>query len=209
MITKIIQNSLINSTIGSYFNAIDAAIFQLSRANQNLREDQILNHVTTLWNGFSPFHIATVSLGNNQYSINVTFDVHLTHQNQILVDDEILEPYNTEFGDFAFLVEYYLDYKLINRKISIIQTKIDNRNNTVNLPLHQLYLMTYWPNVKYQNVTYSLVYHHPDSFSFYHIILRYSQNQTPSSVFFSAPYISEYQGIKRSTFIRRLILLAK
>ena len=76
--------------------------------------------------------------------------------------------------------------------------------SNLDIALHQLFLMRYWPNVSYSGNTYSFEGVYPDVFSFYHFILR----NTPSPRIYSTVCSAEYAGLNtnlsRGELTRRL-----
>jgi len=205
MITQLIRNGLMDTKqISINFSTIDSLIHNMSHPNQNHSEEDIIKQVCNAWGSFPNIVGPILTIGNRQYPTLIEFNVYKTHKHTISVTDSALGSYGTEYGDFAFLVKYYFDNRLVNRRLSVIQCKFDNVRNSVSLPIHQLYFMTYWPNVNYKNNSYKFGYLAPDQFSFYHIFLKNNHNPRTSSSFFSAPYISEHLGLNQQTLINQL-----
>lgn len=107
--------------------------------------------------------------------------------------------YPTEFGDLAIIVEYYIDNELINRKISILQCKKEHTIGQMDIKLHQLYLMSYWPQITIAKTKIIVNRLYSDEFSFYHFFLTHSNKPPIYSTVISAKHICyELQQTKQS-----------
>lgn len=205
MITQILRNKLRNNfTFKKNLDLLDSRIKRLLNPNLKNREGYIINQICSTWSNFPKINMSDTNIAGSIYNLWVEFNILKTHQNYIWIDENGLAPIKTEFGDLAFLVEYYFDNQLLNRKLSIIQSKIDQAPNSVSIPLHQLFLMTYWPNITYSKKYYSFSTIAPDNFSFYHILLRHSNNTLASSTICSASYIAACLNLNRASMINQL-----
>jgi hypothetical protein len=169
-------------------------------ANVNQKESDIVREFTKEWNKKPHINLKPFLLNGNPYYLWVKFVQWPTHGYSISVND-IMEvdsekiECSTEYGDVAIVVDYLFENYLIARKVSIIQTKKEKRQNEVEITLHQLYLMQNWPCVNFPNGTkYRFNGVHADEFSFYHTILNCSQNSRFSSSIISAPLVGHLLG---------------
>jgi len=170
------------------------------RTNINQPEHHIVKEIAKEWNKQRRINLKPFGLGGNFYYLWIDFSQWPTHGYPINVTDTVeldsdkLE-YPTEYGDIAIVVDYSLDNCRITRKVSILQTKKEKRQNEVDIALHQLYLMHCWPNVEFPTGTmYKFKGVNSDEFSFYHFILSHSANLQFSSSICSAPMVSNLLG---------------
>ena len=146
------------------------------------------------------------------YYLWLEFTQKLTHgPPYVTVDIEIDEKewieeieYETEFGDLALIVEYYLDHTLLSSRLSILQTKKEKKPDQTEISLHQLYLMQFWPSVRFDNQTFVFNNVAPEDFSFYHFILSTSKPANCSSTMCSSPLVYTRLGLTKALLVKQL-----
>ena len=171
------------------------------RSNLNQREDRIVKELTKEWNKSGRIDLKPFVLGGNPYNLWIDFYQWPTHGFPIDVEDVVhLDSdrlkFTTEYGDIAIVVDYFFQHTHISRKVSILQTKKEQRQGKVDIKLHQLYLMQNWPCVEFPAGTkYEFRGVNADEFSFYHFILNHSANSQFSSSLCSAPFVGHLLGV--------------
>jgi len=181
--------------------------------NLSQPEPDIVKGLARLWNSQASIRLQPFQLGRTFYHLYVEFYQLVTHgppyvtvNDKISIDSGDIE-YKTEYGDLAFIVDYWLEEELLSRKISILQSKKEKSKDKVDIKLHQQYLMQFWPDVviapKSKNAL-SLKFPeaNPDEFSFYHFILNHHKGSLYSSSVCSAPFVGSalnitLQGIRK------------
>jgi hypothetical protein len=205
LITQLLRNRLSES---NELHRNIASIENEVRRNLRRTEPEIIAQICNVWNGFDDVDLEPFTISGVNYSIWLEFQLVRTHQNYIDISSEEFtsnnKQYRTEFGDLAFLIDYYLDGVIISRKTSILQSKIDSNIDSVDIALHQLFLMRYWPNVTYSGNTYSFEGVYPDVFSFYHFILGNTHSPRIYSTVCSAEYVGLNTNLSRGELTRRL-----
>jgi len=177
--------------------------------NINKREDAIVAEIVNAWNSFGVIDLNDIIINGINYSLWVKFHQFKTHGKMININDIIninnqLIGYKTEYGDIAIIVDYIIEDSLINRKISILQSKKEKRINQVEIDLHQLYLMHYWPNVTLSGQNFNFRNIKSDDFSFYHFILNQTNDSNWCSTICSAQFVSMNIGINYVQLINYL-----
>ena len=184
------------------------------KLNLSRPEPDIVNGLARLWNSQGSIRLQPFRFGGTSYNLYVEFYQLVTHgppyvtvKDKISIDSTHIE-YKTEYGDLAFIVDYWLEDELLSRKISILQSKKEKRKDKVDIQLHQQYLMQFWPDVvvapKSKNaLPLKFPGAHADEFSFYHFILDHHKASLHSSSICSAPFVGSFlnltlQGIQKS-----------
>ena len=177
-------------------------------ANCKRQEPHIVKDLATLWNSQSDIFLGDFQIGGKNYEFFVEFYQLVTHgRPYVKVNDKVslvsgdIE-FETEYGDLAFIVDYWLENSLLSRRISILQTKKEKKKDQVDIKLHQQYLMQFWPSVEISQMVgaprkFSFIGVHPDEFSFYHFILSEHRNTVYCSSICSAPFVGSALGITR------------
>jgi len=177
------------------------------RKNIQQPEVDILKGLAELWNCQDAIELPPFCFDGKYYQLSIEFYQLMTHgRPYIHVDDRVsinagqIE-YATEYGDLAIIVDYWLEEILLNRRISILQTKKENAKDRVDIKLHQQYLMQFWPDVTFPPASaestplaFTFKDVHSDQFSFYHFILNKNLGQYASSVC-SAAFVGEALGL--------------
>lgn len=202
MISQLFRNCIWYSrTFHNNLNYLEYLI----RKNLHQKESFIIEEICQAWNRFKLVNLRPINISGINYDTWLEYQILKTHQNNIFIRSDDLtseiKDYETEFGDLAILVDYYVEGEIISRKISIMQSKIDIDINKIVIPLHQLFLMHYWPTVSYSGKQFVFDDIYPDVFSFYHFILRYSHNNNTSSTTCSTPYVSYNLNLNKASFI--------
>jgi len=161
-----------------------------------------------LWNSQDDVYLGNFRFAGNKYELFVEFYQLMTHgPPYITVSDRVSTrskeiEYKTEYGDLAFIVDYWLENRLLSRRISILQTKKEKSKDKAEIKLHQQYLMQFWPKVEISHSTkasfklsFPRVY--PDEFSFYHFVLNKHKSSIYSSSICSAPFVGSALGMTR------------
>lgn len=189
------------------------------RSNLAKPEPDIVKGLAALWNAQGSIELQPFQFGGTYYELCVEFYQLVTHgPPYITVSDEVsldfghIE-YKTEYGDLAFIVDYWLEGELLSRKVSILQTKKEKSKDKVDIKLHQQYLMQFWPDVKIAPRSKNLLPSEfsfpdvsPDGFSFYHFILNHSVDPFYSSSICSAPFVGSALGMTRDSIQKALLI---
>ena len=197
---KISQSSQLKNQISSLETVI--------RSNLNQREDIIIKELTKEWNKGRKIYLGSFVLGGNSYYLWIHFDQWPTHGYPVDVEDIVYSNsdklnFVTEYGDIAIIVDYLFQHTQISRKVSILQTKKEQRPGMVDIKLHQLYLMQNWPCVEFPTGTkYEFEGVNADEFSFYHFILNHSVHPQFSSSLCSSPLVGHLLGTTK-TFLQK------
>lgn len=205
LISQIIRNRISrNDALEKNFELLEYTI----RNNIGLTESQIVKNVVDAWKSFSFIDLPDFIINGRNYSVWIEFYTYVTHLKIIKVyyeelGSELLD-FGTEYGDIAILVDYFLEDELINRKISVLQSKKEASANQVTIDLHQLYLMHFWPDVVFSGEKFSFPDLRADEFSFYHFILNHSYDREICSTVCSAPYVSLNLNINRAQLVAML-----
>jgi hypothetical protein len=183
--------------ITNNFQAIESIIHK----NYSKREDEILKEVVNQWNKFRVINLSDALINGVNYKCWVEFDHFLTHGSPF-IDIYIKDigkggKFSSEYGDLAILVVYYFENEIVNKKISLLQSKKENGPRKATIDLHQLYFMNFWPEVTFSGSDYSFPNVHPDQFSFYHFLLKYSHQHNIASLVYSAPYVYTSLGLNK------------
>lgn len=192
MLTQFFRNKIQSSwKLNNVFKNLEDVILQ----NINKKETEIIKEIVDAWKANSTINLSTIQINNVDYDLWAHFHVVSTHGKKITVTDEVeinseMMKYPTEYGDIAIIVEYLMEKTLVNRKLSILQTKKEKRSNSVDIPLHQLYLMHYWPPVTVSGKKFVFNNLTSDDFSFYHFILNHSHTVGWCTTLCSAVYVS-------------------
>lgn len=177
-----------------------ASLESVIRSNLNQKEEIIVEKLTKEWNKGGRINLKPFSLAGNHYYLWIDFHQLKTHKRPVIVEDKVQLDSNqlkfeTEYGDIAIVVEYFLQHTPINRKVSILQTKKEKRQGETEIMLHQLYLMQYRPCVEFPTGTkHDFQGAFPSEFSFYHFILNHSVNAQFCSSLCSAPIVGDLLG---------------
>jgi len=184
--------------------------------NRTRSEPSIVRELAHFWNSQGPIELGSFTYAGDNYELFVEFYQLATHgqpyvkvSQKVFVGSKEIE-YETEFGDLAFIVDYWLERRLLSRRISILQSKKEKNLDKVNIELHQQYLMQFWPDVEFtqglgSRARYSFHGAKPDEFSFYHFILGKHKNPIYSSSICSAPFIGPAIGADRAAIEKSLI----
>lgn len=177
------------------------------RSNLPKREDIIIKDFVNEWNTGGTVKLEPFDFNGIRYYLRVEFNQWPTHGLLVDIEDDVQlnsdrVKFRTEYGDVAVVVDYWLEHELLSRKISILQTKKEQAYNVVDIKLHQLYLMQYWPNVEFPSGTkYEFSGVKSDEFAFYHFVLNYSSSSDFCSSLCSAPFVGAALGVN-STYLR-------
>jgi hypothetical protein len=183
-------------------------------SNFSAGETDIVKALSNAWCYQNSIYLGQFGLGGAIFDLMLGFRVHVTHGAPFVnVADVSLSSgnltYETEFGDLAILVNYILDGELLCSKISILQTKKEQSLNKIEIPLHQQYLMQFWPNVRFKKTLEIYQFHSselvPDQFAFYHFILNRHVNPEYSSSLCSAPLVGEALNLDQNWVEKQLI----
>lgn len=173
---------------------IDAII----RNQYGQREQKIITAIANEWSKKQVINLPSFSLNYINYELELRFTKQLSHgKPYVCIMDQNDLNFKTELGDILIVVEYILEGSPLARKVSILQTKKETQANRTQIPLHQLYLMQYWPSLffgkpfKFENVF-------PEEFSFYHFVLNKSNHPSYSSTVSSAPFVGAQIGRNKS-----------
>lgn len=185
-------------------------INQVIRNNYSRKEPDIIAAIASVWNVYKIIRLTPFNINNVVYNLWIEFEHKVTHGKlvnvDIKLDDEWLEniEYGTELGDLALIVEYYLEKALLNRRVSLLQTKKETQRDEAEITLHQLFLMQYWPNIRFNSkfIEFNNIY--PEDFSFYHFILAASKPKSCSSTVCSSTLVCEKIGTDKSKLIEEL-----
>lgn len=192
MFLQIFRNRISQS---SEFRQKTRALESVIAVNVNQKESDIIKEFTKEWNKKSHIDLKPFLLNGALCNLWVEFAQWPSHGHSIDVKDVVAIDskkieYSTEYGDVAIVVDYLFENSLIARKVSLIQTKKEKSRNEVEIGLHQLYLMQNWPCVDFPGGTqYKFNGVHADEFSFYQVILGFTQNSQFSSSIMSAPLV--------------------
>jgi len=164
------------------------------------------------WNLNRIINLNPFSLNGTSYNLWLEFTQAVTHGKPYvsveieLDENEYMEQsgYETEFGDVAIIVEYYLESTLLSSRISLLQTKKETRPDQAAISLNQLYLMQFWPSVKFGGHNFKFNNVAPEDFSFYHFILCQSKPPFCSSSICSSPLVYAKLGLTKSTLVNQL-----
>lgn len=188
------------------------------RSNLAKPEPDIVKGLAALWNAQGSIELQPFKFRGAYYELCVEFYQLVTHgppyiivSDAVSLDSDYIE-YKTEYGDLAFIVDYWLEGELLSRKVSILQTKKEKSKDKVDIKLHQQYLMQFWPHVKITPRSknqppskFSFPYINPDEFSFYHFILNHSADPLHSSSVCSAPFVGSALGITLENIQKALL----
>ena len=180
--------------------------------NYHRSEPDIVSEIVKEWNlnpniGLQPF-----SLNGISYNLWLEFTQAFTHgKPYVSIDVELEEndwiekiEYATEFGDLALIVEYYLEHTLLSSRLSLLQSKKEKKQDQAEILLHQLYLMQFWPSVRFDNQTFRFNNVAPEDFSFYHFILDKSRPSNYSSTICSSPLVYTKLSLTKSSLVLQL-----
>jgi hypothetical protein len=177
-------------------------------------EPSIVKALSDGWSRAGPIDLGSFSVAGTDFHLWLDFRVRISHGAPFVkVADVSLSSgkieYETEFGDLALIVNYILDGQLLQSKISVLQTKKEEKLNNVKIQLHQQYLMQFWPDILFRGNPQPFQFHmstlNPDEFAFYHFILNSHSNSSYSSSLCSAPFIGEVLRIDRKTIEKELM----
>lgn len=195
------------------------SIESIIRSNLSMNEKCIVSKIVNQWSSQPIINLTPIFINRIRFDLCLNFDQLFTHGSPYLSVCDKVEvgkndyiEYETEFGDIAIIVEYWMEDTLLSRKASILQTKKEKQPNQSYIHLHQLYLMQYWPSVKFKKSQFLFDGVIPEEFSFYHFILDKSRNPFFSSSIYSAPLVGALLGLKKKTLIcelKRWIMLRK
>lgn len=129
---------------------------------------------------------------------------HVTIKSRVEIGENDFIKYETEFGDIAIVVEYFIEDILLDCKISVLQTKKETQQDQTEIPLHQLYLMWFWPSVSFKNHNFQFKEVVSEEFSFYHFILDKSKPPMYSSSIYSSPFVGVKLGLTKSSLVNQL-----
>lgn len=185
--------------------------------NRTRSEPSIVKRLAFLWGSRGPIELGSFEYSDNNYELFAEFYQLATHgqpyvkvRDRVFVNSKEIE-YETEFGDLAFIVDYWLENQLLSRRISILQSKKEMAADKVKIELHQQYLMQFWPDLEFTQGTglparrFCFQGVRPDEFSFYHFILSEHGNPTYSSSVCSAPFIGPAIGTDRVAIEKSLM----
>lgn len=185
-------------------------------ANKSKREPHIVKGLADLWNSQDDIYLGDFQFAGDDYKLFVEFYQLMTHgppciavSDKVSVSSQEIE-YKTEYGDLAFIVDYWLENSLLSRRISILQTKKEKSKDKAEIELHQQYLMQFWPKVEISQMTktplkISFPRVDPDEFSFYHFILNKHRGGIYSSSICSAPFVGLALGTSRYSIEKSLV----
>lgn len=184
--------------------------------NRTRSEPSIVRGLARSWGSQGSIELGSFEYGGNSFELLAEFYQLATHgppyvkvKDKVFVNSEEIE-YETEFGDLAFIVDYWLENELLSRKISLLQSKKEMATDKVKIELHQQYLMQFWPDLEFTQGTtlpaqrFRFQGASPDEFSFYHFILSEHRNPTYSSGVCSVPFIGPAIGTDRATIEKSL-----
>jgi hypothetical protein len=181
------------------------------RANYHVNEPDIVSAIVNEWNNKPIIDLGQFQVNGNQYHLWLEFAHKMTHGKLLTVDIKLDEnewmkniEYKTESGDLALIVEYYLEDTLLSSRLSLLQTKKEMRQDETKISLHQLYLMQFWPSVRFGGQTFNFVNVTPEDFSFYHFILSNSKPPNCSSTVCSSTLVYTKLGLTESLLINQL-----
>lgn len=188
------------------------------RNNLPQKEQYIVKGLTSLWRSLKPIRLKPFRFRGKIYPLRIEFYQAFTHgypyikvKNKVSTGYGQIE-YETEYGDLAFIVDYLFKGKLVSSKISILQSKKEKSKDKVDIPLHQHYLMEFWPDVEFTPkskpnlpLKFNFPNVSPDEFSFYHFILNYGANLFYSSSVCSAPFVGLALGTTRQSIEKPLV----
>lgn len=211
---RISENRRLKYRIKKLESFIRSSLFQ--------REEIIVKGLAKLWNDQDTIDLQPFQFGGTYYELCVEFYQLVTHgppyievNDKISLDSDHIE-YKTEYGDLAFIVDYWLEDELLSRKISILQTKKEKSRDKIDIKLHQQYLMQFWPEVVFPPESKQIESHvfsfpdiRPDEFSFYHFILNHSVDPFYSSSICSAPFVGSALGITLQSIQKSLLSWCK
>jgi len=180
--------------------------------NFNRNETEIVSEIVKEWNLNRIISLNPFSLNGTLYNLWLEFAQAVTHGKPYvsveieLDENEYMEQseYETEFGDVAIIVEYYLEDTLLSSRISLLQTKKETRPDQAEISLNQLYLMQFWPSVRFGGQNFKFNNVAPEDFSFYHFILCQSKPSFCSSSICSSPLVYAKLGLTKSTIVNQL-----
>jgi hypothetical protein len=208
MFTQIFRTKLSqDSQLRDKFDNIEKVVM----SNIDQPEPSITKSITGEWKKKNHIYLGPFWLDRQVYYLWVEFRVLLTHSRLIRIED-VAGPdldtlwYQTECGDIGVLVEYLLDDRLVNRKLSIVQTKKEAEKDRFDIPLNQLFMMTNWPRILSKRLdSYNFEGVNPDQFSFYHFVLNYSYNRQYTSSIVSAPMVSYLLHLNERDMANKLL----
>lgn len=209
LFTQIFRNRIVRSReLQNKIRRIESAI----RANYHRNEPDIVSEIVREWNLNSIIDLQPLILNGISHHLWLEFTQAFTHgKPYVTVDIELDEKewiekieYETEFGDLALIVEYYLEYTLLSSRLNLLQTKKETQQDQTEISLHQLYLMQFWPSVRFGNQTFKFNNIAPEDFSFYHFILSKSKPADCSSTICSSPLVYATLGLAKSSLVNQL-----
>ena len=186
------------------------SINQAISNNYSRREPDIIAEIANVWNIYKIIRLTPFNINNVVYNLWMEFEHKVTHGKLVTVEIKLNDgwlkniKYETEFGDLALVVEYYLEKTLLSRRVSLLQTKKETRRDEAEITLHQLFLMQYWPNIRLNNTFIKFNNTYPEDFSFYHFILAASKLKSCSSTVCSSMLVCEKIGADKSKLIKKL-----
>jgi len=186
-------------------------IESVTRASYSLKEPDIVSAMVKEWNNEPIIDLGQFKVNNVQYYLWLDFTHKMTHGKLLVVDVKLDEnewiekiEYKTEFGDLALIVEYYLEDDLLSSRLSLLQTKKETQRDGTRITLHQLYLMQFWPSIRFSGQTFNFTNVMPGDFSFYHFILSTTKPLNCSSTICSATLVYTRLGLTRSSLVNQL-----
>ncbi len=181
------------------------------QTNYGANEPVIVSKIVNEWNLNPIIKLQPFNISGNQHHLSLEFTQLYTHGKpyvsiEVEPDEKetIEQEYETEFGDLALIVEYYLESTLLSSRLSLLQTKKESKQNQVDIALNQLYLMHFWPTVKFVGQTFKFPNMIAEDFSFYHFILDKSQPSNCTSTICSTPLITTKLGVSEWSLVSQL-----
>jgi len=181
------------------------------RANYQRKEPHIVSAIVNEWNKAPIIGLNGFQVNGVHYNLWLEFSHKMTHKKLLKVGIKLDEDrwldnirYKTEFGDIALVVEYYLEQTLLSSRLSLLQTKKETKQNGTTIALHQLYLMQFWPAVRFNGREFTFCNIFSEDFSFYHFILSRSKPASCSSTICSSALIYTKLGLNKSQLIAAL-----
>lgn len=209
MLTQVFRNRIAGSP---EFQKKVRRIESVIRSNCGKNQSAIVAVMVNEWNrkpliNLQPFHV-----NGSTYFPWLEFTQAFTHgAPYVSVEIELEEgvfveqdEFDTEFGDLAIIVEYYLEQALLSSRLSILQTKKETKQDQAEVSLNQLYLMQFWPSVRFANQTFKFNSVASEDFSFYHFILDKSRRSFCSSTICSSPLVLLKLGLTKSSLVSQL-----
>lgn len=205
---QIFRNRILRSQkLKSKIQRIESVI----RANYHRNEPDIVSEIVKEWNSDRIINLSSFVLNGINYDLWIEFRQIPTHGKpyvtvigKIEIGNNDFVEYETEFGDIAIVVEYYLEKFPLSRKISVLQTKKETRPDQTKISLHQLYLMWFWPSVCFKSHNFRFKSVNPEEFSFCHFILDKSNHPMYPCSMCSSPFVGVKLGLTKPLLINHL-----